>query len=89
MARSISRLRVQLQTAAGKLDPRSPELVLTQEGDFPELHAEAERLSRRIEELVQRLHEREVEVLRTEQLAAVGQLAGRGGPRDSQPADFD
>ena len=75
LARSIRRLRVQIQDAAGKLAPSAPEIVLTGEGDFEGLHAEMERLERRVEQVVRALREREGEVLRAEQLAAVGQLA--------------
>lgn len=75
LARSIRRLRVQIRDAAGKLDPATPEIVLTGEGDFDGLHAEMDRLERRVELVVGALREREHEVLRAEQLAAVGQLA--------------
>jgi signal transduction histidine kinase len=72
--RSLHRLQVQLRDAAGKID-RMPEIVLTEEGDFGRLHADMDRLTARIEKVVQQLQERETEVLRAEQLAAVGQLA--------------
>jgi two-component system, NtrC family, sensor histidine kinase HydH len=75
LARSIRRLRVQIRDAAGKLDPSAPEIVLTGEGDFEGLHAEMERLERRVELVVGALRAREREVVRAEQLAAVGQLA--------------
>jgi two-component system, NtrC family, sensor histidine kinase HydH len=75
LARSILRLRVQIRDAAGKLGPDLPEIVLTEQGAFSGLHAEVDRLSERIEEVVDRLQRREREVLRAEQMAAVGQLA--------------
>jgi signal transduction histidine kinase len=75
LARSIRRLHVQLRDAAGKLGPNLPEIVLTEDGDFGGLHAEIDRLSRRIEQVVRELQARELEVLRADQLAAVGQLA--------------
>lgn len=75
LARSIRRLRVQIRDAAGKLDPTTPEIVLTGEGDFERLHAEMEHLEHRVELVVGALRAREREVLRAEQLAAVGQLA--------------
>jgi signal transduction histidine kinase len=75
LTRSIHRLKVQIQDAAGKLGTDFPEIVLRKEGDFPELHEEVERLTERIEAVVQELQQREYEVLRAEQLAAVGQLA--------------
>jgi two-component system sensor histidine kinase HydH len=75
VARSIRRLRVQIRDAAGKLGPDLPEIVLTEVGDFQGLHAEIGRLTERIEQVVGTLHRREREVLRAEQMAAVGQLA--------------
>ncbi len=75
LARSIRRLQVQVRDAAGKLGPDLPEIVLTEDGDFGRLHADIDRLSERIEQVVRDLQEREREVLRAEQFAAVGQLA--------------
>lgn len=75
LAKSIRRLQVQIRDAAGKLGPDLPEIVFTEEGDFGQLHAEIDRLSGRIEQVVHDLQEREHEVLRAEQFAAVGQLA--------------
>lgn len=75
LARSIRRLRVQLRDAHGKLGPDLSAIVLTEDGEFGGLHAEIERLSERIEQVVRDLQARELEVLRADQLAAVGQLA--------------
>ena len=75
VSQSIRRLQVQIQGAAGRLGDESPSLILTGEGLFGDLHEQMDRLSARIEAIVERLHEREREVLRAEQLAAVGQLA--------------
>jgi signal transduction histidine kinase len=75
LSRSIRRLRVQLQGVAGKLDPAAAEIVITEQGDFPDLHAEVDRLAERVERTVQELQQREHEILRAELWAAVGQLA--------------
>ncbi len=75
LSRSIRRLQVQISDAAGKLGPTIPQIVVTREGDFHGLHAQVDQLTTRIESVVQELQQREREVLRAEQLAAVGQLA--------------
>jgi signal transduction histidine kinase len=75
LSRSIRRLQVQISDAAGKLGPPLPSVVMTREGDFRDLHNQVDQLTARIEAVVQELQQREREVLRAEQLAAVGQLA--------------
>ena len=85
LSRTIHRLQVQIRDAAGKLDPKAPEIVLTGDGLLIELHEEIDNLTLRIEKVVQELHEREREVLRAEQLAAVGQLAAGVGHEIRNP----
>lgn len=85
LSRSIGRLKVQIQDAAGKLGPDLPDIVLTREGSFHGLHDEVDRLTQRIEEVIRMLQQREHEVLRAEQLAAVGQLAAGVGHEIRNP----
>jgi signal transduction histidine kinase len=72
---TIRRLQVRLQDAAGKLNPDLTEIVLTGEGDLGQLEGQMQELMGRVELMVGKLQQREREVLRAEQLAAVGQLA--------------
>src|SRR5204863_5997485 len=72
---SIRRLQFHVQDAAGKLGHALPAIVLTEEGNLERLHEQVEALVGQVEQVVERLQQREREVLRAEQLAAVGQLA--------------
>ncbi len=74
VSQSIHRLQVQIRHAAGKID-QVQEIRWIEGGDFRALHEQVDQLTRRIEKVMQQLHDRETEVLRAEQLAAVGQLA--------------
>jgi two-component system, NtrC family, sensor histidine kinase HydH len=84
--RSIRRIQFRIRDAAGKLAHATlPEIVFTGEVGFDGLHEQIDRLTSRIEQVVQQLHEREHEVLRAEQLAAVGQLAAGVGHEIRNP----
>jgi hypothetical protein len=85
LSRSIRRLQVQLRDAAGMLGPDVPEIVVTGEGGFDNLHAEADLLTGRIGVVVRTLRQRDLVVLRAEQLAAVGQLAAWVGHEIRNP----
>lgn len=75
LSQSIRRLQVQIQDAAGRLGSRLPAIVVTGEGDLNGLHSQMDLLQGRIEAIVEKLHQREREVLRADQMAAIGQLA--------------
>jgi two-component system sensor histidine kinase HydH len=75
LSMTIRRLQVRVRDAAGKLGPGLTEIVLTGEGDVARLEGDMQELMGRIEQTVAKLQQREIEVLRAEQLAAVGQLA--------------
>jgi signal transduction histidine kinase len=74
LRRSIHQLRVRVQDAADKLGQELPPVVLTG-ADLDPLAAHLQQLVVQIEQVVQKLQQREREVRRSEQLAAVGQLA--------------
>ncbi len=73
--RSIRGVQVRIRDAAGRLGPEAADLTVTDDGDFGGLHADVDQLSGRVAEVVERLQQREREVRRAEQLAALGQLA--------------
>ena len=75
LGQSIRRLQVRIRDAAGKLGPELPEIILTDVGNFTQVHAELDQLTSGIERVLSDLRQRELEVLRAEQLAAVGHLA--------------
>jgi signal transduction histidine kinase len=72
---SIYHLRVRVQDAASKLGQDLPEVALDEEADLHQMQQQMQTVVRDIEHVVQKLQQREREVLRAEQLAALGQLA--------------
>jgi signal transduction histidine kinase len=72
---SIYQLSVGIRDAAGRLNRELGSVTLLEEGDLPELHRQMQRVVAEIERVVEQLQQREREVLRAEQLAAVGQVA--------------
>jgi len=72
---SIQRLQVQVRDATGKLGGVSSEIVVTRDGDLGQLHEQMGQLVGQVEGVVETMQRQEREILRAEQLAAVGQLA--------------
>jgi two-component system sensor histidine kinase HydH len=72
---SIYHLSVRVQDAASKLGQDLPAVALTQDDDLHQIHERMQGVVHEIEQVVQKLQQREREVLRAEQLAALGQLA--------------
>jgi signal transduction histidine kinase len=72
---SIYHLSVRVQDAASKLGQDLPAVALARDDDLHQIHERMQGVVREIEQVVQKLQQREREVLRAEQLAALGQLA--------------
>lgn len=81
LTRSITQLQVRVQDVADRLgsDETTPadgiRMTLTADGDLGATERQLEQVVRRAEEMVHRLHAQQREILRGEQLAALGQLA--------------
>ncbi|HEV3116951.1 MAG TPA: ATP-binding protein [Gemmataceae bacterium] len=72
---SIYQLSVGIRDAAGRLNRELGSVTLEEQGDLPDLHRQLQGVIAEIERVVEQLQQREREVLRAEQLAAVGQIA--------------
>lgn len=72
---SIFQLSVGIQDAAGRLNRTLGSVTLEEESELPDLHRRVQGIVKEIERVVDQLQQREREVLRAEQLAAVGQVA--------------
>jgi signal transduction histidine kinase len=75
LRKSLWELHVSVTGAAGRLDEVIGPFPETSHGGFSELQRNLQELERRITRVVKQLQQREHEVLRNEQLAALGQLA--------------
>lgn len=73
--RSIYQLSVHIRDAAGRLNRELGSVTLQETGDFPELHRQMQGIIEEIGRVIDQLEQREREVVRAEQLAAVGQVA--------------
>jgi signal transduction histidine kinase len=72
---SIYQLSVRIQDAAGKLRQPLSTVILTADGDLHQVNEQMQGIVREIELVVAQLQQREREVLRADQLVAVGQMA--------------
>jgi two-component system, NtrC family, sensor histidine kinase HydH len=66
---------VRIQDAAGKLRQPLPTVILTSDGDLHQVNEQMQGMVREIELVIAQLQQREREVLRADQLVAVGQMA--------------
>jgi signal transduction histidine kinase len=72
---SIYQLSVRIRDAAGRLNRELASVTVQQDNDLHALNGQMQRVLVEIERVVEQLQQREREVLRAEQLAAVGQVA--------------
>lgn len=72
---SIYKLSVRIRDAADRLGQDLPTVTISEAEGIDYLHDQMHQLVGDIDQVVARLHQREREVLRAEQMAAVGQLA--------------
>lgn len=72
---SIHGLSIRVQDATGKLSQQLPTVVVAGGSDLHQLDEQMHGLVHEIERVLSKLRQREREVLRAEQLAAVGQMA--------------
>jgi signal transduction histidine kinase len=75
LSRSIGRLSVRVQGMAQRLDQDVGSVSLEAGGDLHNLDRQLQYVVRRVEEVAERVQRQERNLLRAEQLAAVGQLA--------------
>lgn len=75
ISQSIVQLDVSVRGAAGRMSDVVGPVRISRSGGFRELEAGLQEVEGHISTIVERLQQRELEVLHSEQLAAVGQLA--------------
>jgi signal transduction histidine kinase len=75
LSRSIFRLGVHVQDMAQRLDHDVASVRIEANGDLQDLDRQLEYVVRRVEEVTERQQQHQREMLRAEQLSAVGQLA--------------
>jgi signal transduction histidine kinase len=72
---SISELSVRIRDAAGRLNRELGSVILEENWGLPGLQQHMQHIIKEIERVIDQLQQREHEILRAEQLAAVGQVA--------------
>jgi signal transduction histidine kinase len=72
---SISQLSVRIRDAAGRLNRELGSVILEENWGLPGLQQHMQHIIKEIERVIDQLQQREHEILRAEQLAAVGQVA--------------
>jgi signal transduction histidine kinase len=75
LSRSIYQLSVRVQDMAERLDQDVASVSVAADGDIQNLDKQLQHVVERVEEVAQRLQQHQREMLRAEQLSAVGQLA--------------
>ena len=70
-----SSVSVRVRYAAGKLGHEIPTVTLTEDDDLNHLQQHMQGMAHEIEQVVEKLQQREREILRADQMAAVGQIA--------------
>ena len=75
LRQSIYRLSVRVQDMAQRLDEKVASVSVVANGDFQDLDNQLQHVVRRVEEVAEHLQQQQREMLRAEQLSAVGQLA--------------
>lgn len=75
VSRSLSRLRVRVQDMAQRLDNDVLSVSVAAEGDLRGFDHQLEQIVHRMEEVAARVQQQQRDILRAQQLAAVGQLA--------------
>src|SRR5262249_56689426 len=75
LRQSLYRLSVRVQDVAQKLDRDVGSVSVAADGDLAGLDRQLDHILRRVEEVAERLRQQSRELMRAEQLAAVGQLA--------------
>ena len=75
LSRSIYQLSVRVQDMAQRLDQDVASVSVTADGDLGHLDRQLQQVVQRVEEVAERVQRQQRDLLRTEQLSAVGQLA--------------